>query len=492
MPGLLIPSRRIRTGRPTEFAAANPALDFAFLFNIDGNGFARNSASPYGKRHEIMPRPAANGCNGYGYGRASGDAVGGFAKGSLGRGAGATYINPVTYLHKFQNEASIKASIDTNEYTIIAVVEHANWMWVSATYPPLFSLYGTPASIYAHCRYGWSNTYLSFGTTASPAYSDLTPLAQTAVPYLVVARFTAGQLVSYSAERLGADPDWKTSNNTASAIQITQTFVNTYMGEFPGAIYIAGLSTRILTNSEISAISANLGFLFEPEDYFTPSGTGGFDPSHLVGKNSFHIGQAATGAINVSPIPVFYTSGESQTSFVGKKVVAGAFANTGESVAAGITIPKRRAYTAINSETHTHVIYQGIARRLLSMSAECRSRVSFVPKPRQTRRLDVTLGTDIAFAGRRVAASPLSASCSSSVSEDSTAVVGGGMESEAEAVLSLSVARIATARIATTCETQVDFSARNEATAHENEATVLTGTTQIGAITDRQEVVCLT
>lgn len=492
MPGQLIPSRRIRTGRPTGFAAANPALDFAFLFNIEETGFSRNAARPYGKRHEIMPRPASNGCNGYGYGFCRGDYGLGFAKGSLGRAAGATVngvsINP----SRFQNEASIKLTMNTDEYTILAVVEHAPWMYADGGKPELFSLQGTPAAIYSHPRFGWTNTYLSFGSTSSPAYSDLTPQNETAVPYLVVARFTAGQAVRYSAERLGADPVWRTSNNTAEAVQVTQQFVNTYMGGFPGAIFLGGLSTRLLTDAEVSAISANLGFLFEPEDYFVPSGSGGFDPSHLVGQSSFHIGQAATGAIGVVNLPDFSGSCETQISFVGKRVITGSFAMQDYSSAYAPSIPKRRADSRVAIDTRTSVDTRGIVRRLLDLVVETRSIARLSPRPRQLRRLDIVTGSEVAFSGRRIAAAPFSASCSSSVADDTTAVVGSGMGSESESVLSLSSARMSAARVAIAGETQVDFRAVIEAAAPVSEACVATGTTQIRALTARQEVICLT
>lgn len=494
MPGLLIPSRRTRTGRPTRFAAANPALDFAFLFNIEETGFSRNAASPYGQRHEIAPRPAANGCNGYGYGYTRGEYGVWYASGSLGRSAGALLEGTSVKRCRFVTEASIKMSMDTDEYTILAVVEHANWMYNLGVTPEIFWLGGTPATVFAHPRAGWSQTYLSFSSdsVSNASFSTLTPYGEIVVPYLVVARFVAGQPITYSAERLGADPVWRTAPNNAAAIQANQIFTQVALGAFPGSIFLGGMSTRLLTDAEISAASLNLGFLFEPEDYYTPSDSGGFDPSHLVGQNSFHVATAGTGAVGVVNLPEFAGTCETQTYLVGKKVVSGSFAMQELSSAYMESPPKRNAEGVCSIVTGTSVSPQGIARRLLGLDVECKSYVTLAPKPLQKRVLGVECGSGTEFIGKRIAASPFSAECSSTVAEDSTAVVGRGMESESETALSLSASRMAASRIATTSETQVDFRSMNEAKAHEIEAAVATGTTQIGAVTARQEVICLT
>ena len=481
MPGRILPIRRkTRRGRPAEFVLADPRWDFAALLNVTADGMIRNAAQPVGKKHRarpttfsgIVPITAA-----------------GFPGnvGSLGRGAGAVQSNG--YLGG-EGEVNNVLSAASDEYTMIAVVENDYWYYAGQVDATVFSVSGCSVFV-AYVPTASNYTLIDVHASGQYRQSGMSPYTR-GIPYLVAVRCVAGQEIVVSSQPLGRPMDWMGVSVTAESLNIPSSTRAMRLGDFPGTVYLGGLSTRALTDAELMEISCNLGTLFEPEYDFFAFSSGGFVEGAKRGLSSVHSATAATRAMSVAHHPRFAISSDAEVYGHGQLVRAAAFAILSGNHVSLVDASRRiaRAVTSILSKTN--IVLTKRDTQLLRFALLSASELGIDPLPIQSRLAAVSSASNTVFFGKRIAV----ARCGI-VSESDFSVTGADLRPSSAAIVGESVLvaparRIASARFFIDTQSVVGAASQLTAKHQAGRASVLDASPSVRVMTEGKEARCLT
>lgn len=459
---------------------ADPRWDFAALVNVTADGMVQNAAHPVGRKHKARPTT---------FGGILPVTAAGFPGnvGSLGRGSGAVQSNG--YLGG-EVEITNVLSAASDDYTMIAVVESDYWYYAGHVDATVFSVSGCPVFV-AYIPTDPSYTLIDVHSSGQYRQSGMSPYTR-GIPFLVAVKCVAGQEIVVSSQPIGRPPDWLGVSVTAESLSIASANRAIRLGDFPGTVYLGGLSTRAFTDAEIMEISCNLGVLFEPEYDYLIASSGGFADGAKRGLSSVHAASGATGEMSVLHHPRFAIASQADVVGDGQMVREVLTAILSGNYLRIVNASRRiaRAVTYIMSKTN--IVLSKRDTQLLRFAILCASELGIDPAPIQARLSTISSESVTGFSGKRVAVSRCHVSSESQVSaiaadlRDSTAAITG------ESAVSAPARRVAISRVFIGAQSIVDLVPLIDAPRRIGRASVRDVGRSARALTGRKEAKCLT